>query len=424
MSRGQGRVYWRRRGGARRAYGDFREFRDVGGGQEALVVPGEKGATTDPRLAEVLAAKRLEQLDGLRARSRDRAVHGLPKDAALAAFASDHLVKKSRAGRVTAGWLEETEHHLNRAIAHFGAERELSTITVADVTQWASELLESRPSGRRRPTMSPGTARHHLNALSNLYRRAQAEGCVVPGYNPVAAMLEKPVGRRREAEWFEVPDAALFLEAARRYTAAPGRDDAPAKSTAQPRDPAAYALVATFLLTGGRESEVLGLEVGDVSFDRKTITMRQNDWRRIKTLTSFRTVPLWPQLEEILRPYVFGARPPGQLLFPSFRTGREAMRVDCRKLLDAIAVRAGWQVGEIRSKRFRHTYCAARLQTIDQGAPVSQFTVARELGHGGDALVKRVYGHLGQVRHRAEVMEYRVEQHAAVLEDRLAAMRE
>lgn len=72
---------------------------------------------------------------------------------------------------------------------------------------------------------------------------------------------------------------------------------------------------------------------------------------------------------------------------------------------------------------FRHTYCAARLQSLDQGAPVSVFTVARELGHGGDALVKRVYGHLGQVRHRAEQVEYRVETFAAQLGARLAALR-
>jgi integrase len=68
-------------------------------------------------------------------------------------------------------------------------------------------------------------------------------------------------------------------------------------------------------------------------------------------------------------------------------------------------VRAGWNAGEIRSKMFRHTYCAARLQTLDQGAPVSVYTVAKELGHGGDSMVKRVYGHLGQVRHRAKVVE-------------------
>lgn len=81
-----------------------------------------------------------------------------------------------------------------------------------------------------------------------------------------------------------------------------------------------------------------------------------------------------------------------------------------------------WKPGEIRSKMFRHTYCAARLQTLDQGAPVSVFTVARGMGHGGEAMVRRVYGHLGQVRHRAEGVEYRIEQHAAKLGVRLEAL--
>src|SRR3989449_4819260 len=65
------------------------------------------------------------------------------------------------------------------------------------------------------------------------------------------------------------------------------------------------------------------------------------------------------------------------------------MLTDFRKLLDMVAVRAGWKPGEIRSKMFRHTYCAARLQTLDQGAPVSLFTAAKELGHGGEAMVRR-----------------------------------
>lgn len=57
------------------------------------------------------------------------------------------------------------------------------------------------------------------------------------------------------------------------------------------------------------------------------------------------------------------------------------------------------------------------------GAPVSAFPVARELGHGGEAMVRKVYGHLGQVRHRTDVVEYRVEQHLAKLEARLTALR-
>ncbi len=185
-----------------------------------------------------------------------------------------------------------------------------------------------------------------------------------------------------------------------------------------------YPLVAAFLLTGGRRSEVLGLEVDDVSFDRKVVTFRPNTWRRLKTVTSHRSVPLWPQLEEILRQYVFdGNGPLGSLLFPSVRGTPESMIIDLRKSLDAISVRAGWRSGEIRTKMFRHTYCAARLQTLDRGAPVSEYTVARELGHGGRAMVERVYGHLGQIRHRSDVVEYRVEQHRDALGERLAALR-
>jgi hypothetical protein len=67
-----------------------------------------------------------------------------------------------------------------------------------------------------------------------------------------------------------------------------------------------------------------------------------NDWRRLKTATSYRTVPMWPQLEAGLRQWVLGTgRPPGKLLFASYRTGQEALVTDFRKLLDGVAVRPG-----------------------------------------------------------------------------------
>jgi len=99
------------------------------------------------------------------------------------------------------------------------------------------------------------------------------------------------------------------------------------------------------------------------------------------------------------------------------------MLTDFRKLLDAVAVHAGWKSGEIMPKMFRHTYASARLQTTDHGAPVSIFTVSRELGHGSESLVQRIYGHLGTVRHRARVVEYRLDQHRKVLREQLAALR-
>jgi hypothetical protein len=37
-------------------------------------------------------------------------------------------------------------------------------------------------------------------------------------------------------------------------------------------------------------------------------------------------------------------------------------------------------------------------------------------------MVKRVYAHLGNFRHRAEVVEYRVEQHREALSDKLALL--
>jgi integrase len=208
-----------------------------------------------------------------------------------------------------------------------------------------------------------------------------------------------------------VPDAALLLEAARTYQAS---DEGTRFG---------YPMIATFLLTGARETEVYGLELDDVSLERRTLTYRANRWRRLKTRGSHRIVPLWPQLEAILREYLRGPhRPAGELLFPSLTTGQEAMLTDSRKLLDRIAARAAWKAGEIRSKALRHTYCAAWLQTLDGGAPVSVYTVSRELGHTSTAMVQRVYSHLGTVRHRAEVVEYRVEQHRTALGDRLEAL--
>ncbi len=201
----------------------------------------------------------------------------------------------------------------------------------------------------------------------------------------------------------------MLLESARTYS--PPVESGP--------NPFMYELIATFLLSGGRRAEVFGLEVADVSFEREVVTFRPNAHRRLKTRTSHRSVPLWPQLSETLLAYLNKPHGPPEdgLLFPSARgTG---MVVDIWKQLDAIAKRVGWVEGEIRSKVFRHTYTSARLQTgqrlikpdTDEEVwiPTVPFTVAKELGHGGTALVDRIYGHLGQHPHRSETVEYRIE---------------
>lgn len=248
-----------------------------------------------------------------------------------------------------------------------------------------------------------------------------------PGYNPVAALQEKPTSHRKtEAKFFEVPEAALLLEAARILE----------EQNRKSATPGLHPIIGTFLLTGGRKSEVLGLDVEDVSFDRGLIRFRPNEHRGLKTSTSHRTVPIWPQLREILQRWVFGGDSPRTegLLFPSPSGG---MTVNLRKSLDEMGKLCGMEPGEVRTRAFRHTYCPARLQTVQRilrpGADpsdedsfdyveVSRFQVQKEMGHGGAQLVDRIYGHAQRLPYRSEAVEYRVEEHQEELGERLVAL--
>ena len=89
----------------------------------------------------------------------------------------------------------------------------------------------------------------------------------------------------------------------------------------------------------------------------------------------------------------------------------EAPMHDLRDLLDRVAVLAGFSKGKIRARMLRVTYATARLQTLDRGAPVARSTVEKELGHGSGTMLEAVYGPLGEMRHRSDVVEYRFDQH-------------
>jgi hypothetical protein len=90
--RRQSRIYWRVRGGVRRAYGDFRDYADVGGKREPLIPEGEHFATTDLDVAIQLAAN-------LEAARRWRGLTGRSDVATLAVYARDYLIAKKRSGR-------------------------------------------------------------------------------------------------------------------------------------------------------------------------------------------------------------------------------------------------------------------------------------------------------------------------------------
>jgi len=291
-----------------------RYYARIGGERMPLKPPGEKRATTDPEVAQALFA----QLVMDHQKTQLRAIHSLPKVAvSLFAAAEEHLKLKAAAGRVRTQTIEADELNLERACAFFGADTLLEAITPQQVGQWATHL-QTTPVAARRPegtnrgkrasrVMGASNARKCLNSLSNLYRRAQEQGWVSMGVNPVGALMSKPQDKHHESRWFEAHEVALLLESAR--TVQRKRSDGMA---------GAYELLATAALTGARPSELLGLTAEDVSFDRNTILIRGT-----KTDGAFRSVPLPPQLREILEPYLTprDRTPRTGLLFRSPKSG-------------------------------------------------------------------------------------------------------
>jgi hypothetical protein len=59
---------------------------------------------------------------------------------------------------VTDSWLDATQQFLERAVAYFGAERELDTIRVSDVPRWAAHLATT-PARKPRRKAIPRAAR-------------------------------------------------------------------------------------------------------------------------------------------------------------------------------------------------------------------------------------------------------------------------
>jgi integrase len=376
MPTGTGRLYQKRG----RWYADFRDFADVGGGQEALIPDGSRCATKDDELAEVLMARRLMELHERRAGG----TYGAPT---LADYRKHHL-------EVKAGYRRESTVDRDRqALAHLeeylGEDIPLDAIGVRELTQYVAwrRKQPGRPAGT---TISAQTILHELHALSNLYRRAIAEGHVET--NPVRQLPEKPSVQRQERVWLEHDQAGRLLRAAKAYDREhEGRGIG-----------FMHPLLATYLLTGGRRSEVLGLERRDVDRGEALVRFRENDHRRLKRAHCRRYVPLWPQLAAALEDRLERIRT-GQLLFPSPKTDR--MLTDFRKPLRTIVDAAGLE--EVPTPTtFRHTYAAARLQTLDGGEPVSVYTVAQEMGHKDTTQIEETYGHLMRTRHRTRTVRF------------------
>ena len=131
------RIYWRKRLYGVGAYGDFRDYADVGGSQEALVPAGQTRPTADADTATRLVAARLIELETARERLAQPApastAPGVP--VTLRAYAERHLRLKAALGRYGVAWLSQAQRHLEAACDLLGPETNLRDITVTMVSE-------------------------------------------------------------------------------------------------------------------------------------------------------------------------------------------------------------------------------------------------------------------------------------------------
>jgi integrase len=327
-----------------RYYADFRDFAAQGGALEALKMPGEPFATLLREEAIALAKARLRELRALRERSD--AVPGVDLTR-LGDFVDFHMVAERQETTRSTADLQQAARRLEAAIRFFGGETRLRQIETADLQRYIRRL-HSRG-------LQAGTLRKYIAALAKLFRRARVEKVLPTFHRPVDDLINLPGRERTERAWLEVPDAALLLHAASLYH--PKRGDIGL--------PYAHELVATLLLTGGRPAAVYGLLTSDLNFERETITFRANSARRLKNPGARRSVRMWPDLRRILQAYLESPyRPTGPYLFPSPANPARPL-ASAKRLMAELGLRIG--LPNLTPKMCRHTYCAARLQTLDSG---------------------------------------------------------
>jgi hypothetical protein len=190
--------------GSPRFYADFRAYEDVGGKLEALKPEGSWFATTCPEEAARLAEARLNELEA----ARSERPPGPVGKRTLHALIPDHLKRKARNREAKGQWLGNVQGHLETAEDFFGADRDLADIKLREVEEYRYHL--SCLSNGRGGTMSTGSVAHYMNSLSNLYRRAIADGLLNPGSNVVEALAGVSI-ERSETPFLEIPEMTEIL---------------------------------------------------------------------------------------------------------------------------------------------------------------------------------------------------------------------
>jgi integrase len=268
-------------------------------------------------------------------------------------------------GLVLPSTVEAYAGRLQRHVLPRLADRRLDEIEVDDVLTLISDLRKQGYSGT--------TIAVTLTPLSRLFAHAVRRGLMEA--NPVSKLdrSERPRVSRQERPVLNPEEIGRLLEAA------------------QPRF---RTLLATAILSGLRQGELLGLHWRDVDFDHELIHVRTAlDRKRRdvppKTERAVREVVLMPALAEALQQHKretrFNRR--DDYVFTT-RTGtpHHAPHIGLRALKPALE-KAGLQ--PVRWHDLRHTFASL---LIAGGANIT--FVSRQLGHTSSQITLGIYAHL------------------------------
>lgn len=407
----------------RRWWGDFRSYVDVGGTREPLVAEGETFATESKEEAEALYDARVDYY--VRERKRRNPIRAGQR-VRLRAFAPRFLALKAEQTDVADSTLVRTEQALRTALACLKDEQG------RDIDPWLDEFtpaqagqvmvhLRSYVSSRTRTVLASRSQRYALDVLAELFEWAIFQGHVAKdARNPVRAIPAKPKVRNRSFDHLDTYEAAVFLEALFRRSAALAADGN-LQGYEHPLS-APVALSVMLAYSGARPEEGRNVELRDALLGNRRWRLRQHKSPGRTEQEDTRYVPIFPYAHAVLEAYLrVHERPsPRQLLFPTLgRGGTEVPIRDVRKLyasaqdlaiqmLDEAGVEHDLLEKRIVLRSWRPTYCTARAQTTDHGAPIALGTVRQEMGHSSMTMIARVYERLGDVRPRGPHVEYRL----------------
>ena len=188
-------------------------------------------------------------------------------------------------------------------------------------------------------------------------------------------------------------------------------------------------LLPLFLMaTGFRRGEALGIQWGDVDFDRMEISCRKAVSHRggsvkitdTKTENAIRTVPILPDLEQVLRrpagakdtDFVFCGEDPARPL--SLATYERRWLHDCKELgfvEDHPETRKSTQGKIYTVHHYKPTLTAHMLRhgyaTLLFEADVDEYTAQKLLGHADITTTRAIYTHLRQRKNQQSLAKLR-----------------